>query len=190
MRGEKVAYNKNMKSASFPYCAQETDFYCGPAVAQMLLKREGTHRPQSTLAAALGTNKEVGTTMEALERLLRHAGFRTTRRAKASLEDVRAALARNEAVIVGYLEPRGDEPHYALVAGIEGASVRLIDPLMGSGYALPTAEFERRWRDNEHGAYGERAMLAAMRPTVPSRRFRFRWPGRRSSAFPSEQMEL
>lgn len=45
-----------------PVMYQETDYYCGPAVAQMIIKHvTGRTIPQSTLARDMGTTKENGT---------------------------------------------------------------------------------------------------------------------------------
>ncbi len=143
-----------------PYFKQETDFYCGPAVVQMVLAQLGIIFSHSHLAKELGTNPQTGTGADAIAQLLVMHGLSAERRNDASVDDIRHALAEGRLALVGYIESQDGEPHYALVASVGENDITLKDPLFGDRYVLPLAEFEERWRDNTDLMYGNRMMIA------------------------------
>ena len=142
-----------------PYYKQETDFYCGPAVVQMLFAGRGVMMTQVQLAEALGTTAGAGTSLEAIVHILSLHGFETKHKNGASLADIAEALGAGKSALVGYTETENQEPHYALVAELGKEEVVLIDPHHGERYALPINTFEEQWRDNERHMYGERALV-------------------------------
>src|SRR3989344_550632 len=99
-----------------PYYKQETDFYCGPAVVQMLFAGRGVMMTQTQLAEALGTAAGAGTSLEAIVHILSLHGFETKHKNGASLADIAEALGAGKSALVGYTETENQEPHYALVA--------------------------------------------------------------------------
>lgn len=143
-----------------PYHAQETDFYCGPAVAQMALERQGVRLSQQELAEKLGTTEALGTTLAQLRRVFSAYGFDAAPKNGATLPDIARALRKGKTVIVGYIEPQGETPHYALVTSYQGGVLHLSDPWLGENVQIAQEKFERRWRDDANRAYGDRAMLA------------------------------
>lgn len=141
-----------------PYQKQETDYYCGPAVVQMLLARIGIIFTQAQLAEEMQTLPEVGTTASAIVALLGKHGLSAERRNGAALADIAHALDAGQLAIVGYIAE--DEPHYALVSALTDSHIVLQDPYFGEKHRLPLAEFEARWRDDATGMYGERLLIS------------------------------
>ena len=154
-----------MTPKSFPYRKQETDFYCGPAIVQMALATQGTDISQNELAASMGTS-EHGTPLTEIERVLALHGFVTIRKNNAAWEDIDDALQKGMMVIIGYVEPEEEVAHYSFVASTNDEAIYFVDPLFGPDFTMSREEFEKRWRDDEDGAYGERMMLVVSIPKV------------------------
>jgi ABC-type bacteriocin/lantibiotic exporter with double-glycine peptidase domain len=153
-----------MAKIQFIYRKQETDVYCGPAIVQMILASNGTEISQSEIAVSLGTNEATGTTIDAMRDFLRSCGFDAVRKNDASLQDIKHALNLGEIIIVGYVEPEEDVPHYSLVKEVTAEAIILIDPWSGTEQTMALDEFESRWRDDSALAYGERMMMTVSVP--------------------------
>lgn len=129
----------------------------------MALASAGVRLSQQELAEKLGTNETVGTTLRALSELLQSAGFLALRRNEASFHDIAAALQEGKIVIVGYIEPHEETPHYAIVSSYQGGTLNLIDPWLGENVTMAESEFAARWKDDANQTYGNRAMLTLAR---------------------------
>ena len=136
---------------------QENDFYCGPAVVQMVLARFGVEVAQKDIAKELETDLVVGTSARELQKFFEKRGFVVEQKNDATWEDVAAGLTKG-AVIIGYIEQEGD-PHYALVSRVEGDTIVLKDPTHGDNLGLTKEEFLQRWTDDAAQQYGHRALL-------------------------------
>jgi ABC-type bacteriocin/lantibiotic exporter with double-glycine peptidase domain len=159
-----MVQNKSMTKIPLPYRKQETDFYCGPAIVQMILASNGTEIPQGEIAASLGTSDATGTTIDAMRDFLHSCGFDVTRKNNASLEKIKNALDTDAMVVVGYVETSEDVPHYSLVKEVTANAIVLIDPWSGNEQTMTPNEFESRWRDDSALAYGERMMMTVSIP--------------------------
>ena len=144
-----------------PYSKQETEYYCGPAVVQMLLAHVGIIFTQAELAKELGTLPSVGTNADAIVALLTHHGMHVTRRNGATIADIRDALAAKELVLVGYIEADENVPHYVLVTAVTDDSIVFTDPdgTYGPNHSIPLTLFEERWRDDQANMYGDRLLI-------------------------------
>jgi hypothetical protein len=154
-----------MHDHAIPYRHQENEeFYCGPAIVQMLLAARGFERSQSELAQILGTDK-TGTEAAKIEDFLISNAFSVVRKNAASLEDIETALASGAEVVVGYIETTDHKfAHYGLVADITKDDITLIDPLLDPHLKLTRVDFESRWHDDADNKYGERMMMAVSFP--------------------------
>ena len=134
---------------TLPFFKQRTNYYCGPAVLQMILKAHGVRLTQDTIALEAKTTREYGTKTEDMVRFLRGKGFVVVDGNGKTIADIERALARGDIVIVCYMERHLDWGHYSSVAGIEHGRIDLLDPAEkdGSGLPFPLDEFESRWRD-------------------------------------------
>ncbi len=151
-----------MTKIHIPFRKQENDYYCGPAVVQMILAGNGLEIAQQEIASAMKTDKH-GTPIKEIERFLKTQGFETKRTNNASWEDIEDSLGEGETIIVGYLEPEEEKAHYAIIASMTEHQLFLLDPWHGAEQSLSRDDFEHRWRDDEDGAYGNRMMLAVRR---------------------------
>src|SRR5688572_10479966 len=97
-----------------PYQRQINEWYCGPAVLQMVLGGFGVRASQERLARMSGTNAKHGTPRAGLVRTLRAEGFRVRARHGRTLTEVEKAVADGKTVVVLYVEKEADEAHYAI----------------------------------------------------------------------------
>lgn len=129
-----------------PHRRQINDWYCGPAVLQMILAGYGMLASQPTLARAAGTNERHGTSRAGMARALRSRGFRVEARHGRTLDEIAAALRSGKRVVMLYVEKAAEEAHYAIALSVTPKAVVLNDPWHGPRYAVPRAEFLKRWR--------------------------------------------
>ena len=137
---------------------QQNDYYCGPAVAAMVLKKFGIEATQESIAKELETGAAVGTSARELQDFFVKRGFIVASKNDAEWEDIIKAL-KIGAVIVGYIEPTGD-PHYALIKDVEERKIILSDPYHGDNFVLDKEEFLKCWHDNEHNQYGTQMFMS------------------------------
>lgn len=146
-----------MAETRHPYKRQETDYYCGPAVAQMILAHFGITAAQTDIAKELETDHSIGTSAKELQAFFTRRDFTVSYKNSAHWEDIGEELARGS-VVVGYIEQGGD-PHYALVTAITANAIVLNDPWHGETFTLNKEEFLGRWRDIEPAYYGEQMLM-------------------------------
>ncbi len=139
------------------YVRQETEYFCAPAVAQMVLTHFGERAAQSEIAAELKTSDLTGTRVEALQAFFSRRGLTASYKNHAEWNEIRDALGKG-LVIVGYIEKGGD-PHYALVTSVTTSTVVLNDPWHGEGYRVDKKDFIERWKDIEPPGYGDQMLM-------------------------------
>ena len=148
-----------MESISIPYRKQETSFYCGPAIVQMILAANRIEVSQNDIAAALGTTESAGTMADAIQRYFASHGFAVTCTNEAAVSDIESMLTAGKYVIVGYVELSEDVPHYGIVKTVTTQDITIIDPWSGADHTMSREVFEERWRDDSVLAYGNRMMM-------------------------------
>lgn len=150
-----------MAEARHPYVKQETEYYCGPAVAQMVLAHFGVSATQADIAKELNTDHVVGTSVKELQSFFSRREFIVSCKNNASWDDITKELTHG-LVIVGFIEQGGD-PHYALVTAVKEDAIVLNDPWHGEGFTLKKEEFLERWKDIEPAYYGEQMLMTITR---------------------------
>lgn len=153
-----------MHAVSIPYRKQETDVYCGPTIVQMILAAHGIELSQKEIAAALGTTESSGTTADAIQNYFATHKFAVTCTNEAALSDIKYMITAGKYVIVGYVEPSEDIPHYGIVKTLTAQDITIIDPWNGGDHTMSREIFEERWRDDSAAAYGNRMMMAVSMP--------------------------
>ena len=133
-----------------PFYAQQTDYTCGPAALRMALGFFGTHVGETHLVHEVHTSTDYGTHHRWLIAAPGHHRLHTRVHERASLRDIRAALRAGHPVIVHYLEPEGNDGHYAVVVGVGATHVILNDPWFGEHFRIPKRTFKRRWHDEKN----------------------------------------
>lgn len=138
--------------------------YCGPTIVQMILAAHGIELSQQEIAVVLGTTESAGTMADAIQNYFASHGFAVTCTNEAALSDIESMIATGKYVIVGYVEPLEDIPHYGIVKAMTTQDVTIIDPWNGADHVMSRETFEERWRDDSAMAYGNRMMMAVSMP--------------------------
>ncbi len=133
-----------------PFFPQENDYYCGPAIIQMVLAAHGKTITQLQAARRAKTNRHVGTAPRMLIQTLEKEGLRVQVKEKNTLAGVKKAIEQGAIVIVLFIEPVAEWDHYAIVREIKGDMVILLDPdARGGRTTMLAKEFLRRWKDRD-----------------------------------------
>ena len=135
-----------------PYFKQETDYYCGPASLQMILDYFGKHISQKTLARRLKTNVEDGTDHFDLIRVATENNLYCYVNQNSFLQEIFHFLSRDLPVVIDFMEPDGNEAHYAVVIGHDHETLIVNDPWNGEKFRLRREWFEKHWYDYENNA--------------------------------------
>ena len=144
-----------------PFFKQDTEYSCGAAATQMLLAFHHIRKSEEELMQLLGTDKEYGTHHQAIIELLTSEGLYCYVNDSSSLEEVQEFLRRDLPAMVHYIEPDDDDPHYALIIGIDDTHVIMNDPWLGEGFRMQKHTFEKRWHD-EAAAFPRWLLIASM----------------------------
>jgi ABC-type bacteriocin/lantibiotic exporter with double-glycine peptidase domain len=128
---------------------QHNDYYCGPAVLQMVGAAFDKHLTQHEAAQLAQTTAETGTSTKNLLRALEHIGLTVRAGDNQSIADIKAAQAAGDLAIVCFTERSYDWGHYAVVDTVTDTHVSLIDPAETQEEHTPFTiqEFEERWKD-------------------------------------------
>lgn len=124
---------------------QSTDYYCGPACAQMILAKYGINVEQQELAAAMRTNGS-GTNTRDLVRVLRSYPVQVSHAKNVSMEVLMASLRAGSSVIQ-LLSVYGCS-HYVCLVGESRRNYYYADPEteFGWGY-VSKKDHSRQWCD-------------------------------------------
>lgn len=122
-----LLYCSDLLALPLPVVAQTTDFTCGVACFDSVLRYWRGHSPgEIPLAYALGTMLRGKTDANAIVAAARAYGFFAQEQYGATLQDLYLYLSRGETVIVGWNS--GGVGHYSLVRGIGYYHITLMDP--------------------------------------------------------------
>ena len=146
------------------YKKQENEYFCGPAIVQMILGSFGKKMSQRRLALLLKTNARTGTSNAALGRIIRKFGGYIDAHSQGSLGEIRLHLRRGNPVIVNYREPEEDVGHFAIVVGITRSSIFLLDPWHGSRFRLSLTYFSSHWFGQFQGRSQQWLMAVSSKP--------------------------
>jgi len=135
---------------SVPHFPQETDGYCLPACAQMVLKYLGVVRSQAELALQLGTRANIGTPHSHLTRL--KSPTIDVLYAAGDWDDLQQHLEQERPVIV--FVQAGELPHWrgrksrhaVVVVGIGLDTASVLDPASSpKPIDVPVGDFMLAW---------------------------------------------
>ena len=136
---------------NIPYHKQENDYYCGPAVLQMVFEFLGIKKSQEELANELGTTEKYGTSNKAMIEATSAEGFNVIDKEGATIDEVKDFIKQNLPVIVDFIEPTDNLEHFAIVTGFENRDVVLNDPYNGQDFKISEEDFLNRWDDPVSG---------------------------------------
>lgn len=144
---------KNEGHAEMPYFRQENDYYCGPAILQMILERFGIKKSQEEIAKVADTNSERGTFHRDLLKMVRENGLYAYAKRHATVKEIEKFVDEGLPIVVNYIEPEGDG-HYAIVVGYDTQDLVFNDPWHGKNFRFPKKEFESRWHNMRKTSFG------------------------------------
>ena len=144
-----MAKSRRIRSRRIPHFHQRNNYYCGPAAVQMVVAAFGKRATQGEIAAVAGTTKKNGTSTLGLVKTFKSFGLKVEAGNDKKISDVQRALAKGAVVIVCYTELHWNWGHYAIVAGVRGKTIKLIDPAesLGTTVSLRIEKFAARWND-------------------------------------------
>lgn len=106
---------------------QENDHFCGPAVLQSVLEKQGIHVSQIQISQLARTTSAHGTSPQMMVSVLRSLGLKAKIVNLKSIEELRASLLQNPSVIA--LINSGGEAHWVIIDSIKSSGgVRVMDP--------------------------------------------------------------
>jgi len=130
-----------------PFFKQDTVYTCGPASLQMALSALGRFRSEAHLAKRARASKKNGTTHRHMIEAVRSEGLYCYVNENSSVDEIRRFVGAGLPVIVDFIEPSDNEPHYALVVGFYSGGIVLNDPWNGEGFVMKEHNFLDRWKD-------------------------------------------
>jgi ABC-type bacteriocin/lantibiotic exporter with double-glycine peptidase domain len=136
-----------MKTLSVPYYRQQTDYWCGPAIAQMILASFGIRERQVILAQKARTSASKGTGRAALLNVFRSYGLVAPSRRYATLKDIARVLAGGTPIVVNYVD--GGQGHFSLITGIDERHITFNGPYHGKGYRMLRKQFMHLWEKRD-----------------------------------------
>lgn len=148
-----------VKLLPVPDVRQATDYTCGVAASQAILRYYGMDFREDLLASEFGTTEAAGTSPEQIVAGLQARGLTATIRENTTLEDLRVNLQQGWPTMVPIQAWHGTYPppdwskiwedgHWVVVIGMDAEKVYFEDPaLLGSRGWLTPAEFLARWHD-------------------------------------------
>jgi predicted double-glycine peptidase len=132
-----------------PYFKQDTNYSCGAASVQMILRFFGIIKSEEDLIKELKTEKEDGTSHEEIIKIIRQNNLFCYVNDNSNFDEIKMYLNKNLPVLVNYIETDDDEGHYAVVVGINEEKIILNDPWHGEDFELNISKFENRWQNSK-----------------------------------------
>jgi predicted double-glycine peptidase len=144
-----------------PHYPQSTPYSCGPASMRSVLAYYGSKLTEEWLIRAMHCTPEEGTNPAGMVRFARSRRHRVKTGQKLDITDLHDLTAKGWPVIVAYqdwphrpsetdLSRTFDNGHYAVVCGVEGERVYLMDPSSArKRRSIDCRKFVSRWRDIE-----------------------------------------
>jgi|SRR3989344_1161643 len=148
---------------NIPFYKQKNEYYCGPAVLQMVFEFLGIKKTQEQLAEALGTTEELGTTNKAMSRVTSRSGFSVVAKEGMTIDEVKDFLNNGLPVIVDFIEPKDSWQHFAILKGHEDNNLIFNDSTNGEDFIMSEDDFLSRWHDPNKG-YKQWAMVISRPP--------------------------
>lgn len=141
-----------------PIIRQTFTYSCGPAaLLGMLYYWQVTDEGEASLHAPLKLTPD-GTSPDTMVDHAKRLGLRAEWRTGVTLEEIKAAIEREEPVMVDFQAWEDTPPpsykniwssgHYAVVIGLDSKNIYFMDPSAHSSYAFLTlTDFMDRWHD-------------------------------------------
>lgn len=140
-----------------PLMLQSTDYTCGCAALQSVLKYYGDETAEMDLARELKTTHKDGTNHKEIENYAKKHGYDVSTHVNASLDELKQAIDQGKPALVliqAWAEKTvdykndWDDGHYVVATGYDERNIYFMDPSTMGNYAhIPISEFMDRWHD-------------------------------------------
>ncbi|MEK7612185.1 MAG: C39 family peptidase [Patescibacteria group bacterium] len=143
-----------------PFFKQENEDYCAPAVLQMIFNYFNITISQDELAKIANTPRvgSFGTLNKDLVHTAMKYGLHCYAKENATIEEIQFFLHKNIPIVVSYINPDGEEGHFAIITDISSDIITMNDPWNGKDTEISVENFLPRWRNGFEP--GERWMMA------------------------------
>lgn len=154
-------YNRlNSNIIRLPTCRQSTDYTCGVASLQSILRYFGDDIREDNLTKELGANPENGTDYRKIKQYAEAKGYQVDVKTNADIGDLKRAIDKGIPSIVSIQawkdDPRADysndwdDGHCVVAIGYDSKNIYFMDPsTLGNYTFIPCQEFISRWHDTE-----------------------------------------
>ena len=141
-----------------PLVRQSTNYTCGVASLQSILRYYGFERREDILAAELGSDSETGTDHRKIIEFSLANGFSVEKKLDMSIDDLKTLL-RAGIPVMCVIQAWCDSPpvdwkdvwdcgHYVVAIGYDSERIFFMDPsTLGNYTYIPNEEFLDRWHD-------------------------------------------
>jgi len=155
-----------------PYYKQDTNYSCGAASVQMLLRFFNILTSERDLMDALGTVAVYGTHHQPIIEYITSQGLYCYVNTESEIDEVEYHLVHQKLpVMVHYIEPSTNEHHYSIVIAVHDDAIVLHDPWNGPRFALERDDFVSRWHDDV-GAFPRWLLVASTEDVHVGRQYR------------------
>lgn len=130
---------------------QPNEWYCGPAIARLLLSSFEIDMEIDEIKKALKTTRS-GTTNGNLLQLLKKMGLPFKTKKHATTKDLTRYLKNHWVVVAYYIPPRAErkeELHYSIVTRLNKKRVYFHDTWYGANHSYSTAYFLKNWHHKD-----------------------------------------
>lgn len=136
-----------------PFYKQDTNYTCGPTSLQMVFSFLGIFKSEADLMKDACTTKNNGTEHADMIRVATKAGFFCYVNENSTIIEIQRFIGLDLPVIVNFIEPSSNEPHYAVIVSFYSGGILLHDPWNGKGFELKEEDFLSRWYDNHNKSF-------------------------------------
>jgi ABC-type bacteriocin/lantibiotic exporter with double-glycine peptidase domain len=126
-----------------PYHKQKKEWWCGPAVVQMVLAAHDIQVSQPRIARIMKTTQARGTPNKNMTLPFRR--YELSTRIFKGKEALMKSLKRKEIIIVNYYHLKDQVGHFAIVKHIKNKRMTLVDPSEGPNHTMLLKEFLDNW---------------------------------------------
>lgn len=130
-----------------PYCQQETEFTCGPAVLKMVMQYFGENMAERRLRKHTKSTPTKGTNHEKLITATRKLGYHCFVKQNSQPRHLKSFINRGYPVIINWQEPDTNDGHYSIIFGYLTNHFFIHDPYQPKRKVLSAETLLPLWHD-------------------------------------------
>ncbi len=152
-----------------PYNHQKTDYTCGPASIEMVLKFFGFKESEIRLAHEAHTKKKTGTGHEQMINLVRKHGFYCYIQKDSNIHTIKHFITRGFPAIINFKNPTDNDGHYAVVVGYSKGKIILNDPWNGKHFNIDDKILNTHWISEQNSK--KWIMIISKKPIISGKQY-------------------